>query len=99
MDTVLLDIGLFIAGGLFGFAGRYVWHSCPTVPAIREVPERLPQIPLSPGRVRVLFEFADGTRERKTLFEHSLKPVIRWRQKKFNVILRNGPEAHYKEQV
>ena len=49
----------------------------------RLVHARPTPVPTSPGRCAVVFRFADGSEESKTLFNHSIEPDLLWRDTLF----------------
>lgn len=67
-----------------------------------------PPCAVSPGRTRVIFRFANGTEQHKTLFNHSLDPTLPWTGKLFarepeivpgTISPGEGPIAIYNEVV
>ena len=59
------------------------------VPEVQEEQEVLDPTPsgsISPPRCKVVFRFEDGTKDMKTLFQHSIAPVIVWRGSNFEYV-------------
>lgn len=87
MYTMFLVALLMFAIGIV--AGHYLWPTVSvqvvreTVPVYIKAPEVIVPRQVSPDRQSVLFRFASGAREQKTLFKHSLQPSLPWRGKTF----------------